>query len=118
MVTLFLYSSLAQAGDLTPRGSHAADLGGNYMRDRAKFNARAFFLKAAIVAGMSFVVWFAGCSSPKPAQQGLQQGPRRFSLNGRGVSVDKAKRQLVLDHGEITGFMIAMAMCYSAKNPT
>src|SRR6266849_8328732 len=84
------------------------------MRDRIKLNARAIFLKAAIVAGMYLSVWLTGCSSPKPAQQPA----RRYSLNGRVVSVEKAKQQVVVDHGEITGFMMAMTMGYSVKNPT
>jgi protein SCO1/2 len=112
MVRLFLYSTLADAGELTPRGSNAAILGG-YMRDGTKLNTRAIFLKASIVAGMSLIVWLTGCSSPKPARQ----APRRYSLNGRVVSVEKAKQQVVVDHGEITGFMMAMTMGYSVKNP-
>src|SRR6266849_8180346 len=83
------------------------------MRDRIKLNARAIFLKATIVAGISLSVWLAGCSSPKPAQQPA----RRYSLNGRVVSIEKAKQQVVVDHGEITGFMMAMTMGYSVKNP-
>ena len=91
------------------------------MRYRAQFNSRAIFLKAAIVAEMFLSVWLIGCSSPKPAQQAsqsAQQSPRRYALNGRVVSVDKAKQQVVVDHGEITGFMMAMTMGYSVKNPT
>src|SRR5712692_6984015 len=84
------------------------------MRDRIKLNARAIFLKATIVAGMSLSIWLTGCSSPKP----VQQPPRRYSLNGRVVSVEKAKQQVVVDHGEITGFMMAMTMGYSVKNPS
>ena len=110
----FLYSRLADTGELAPRGSNAAGLGGNYMRDRTKLNARPTFLKAAIVAGISLSVWLAGCGSPKPTQQPA----RRYSLNGRVVSVEKAKQQVVVDHGEITGFMMAMTMGYSVKNPS
>src|SRR5260370_41210367 len=84
------------------------------MRDRTKLNARATFLKAAIVAGISLSVWLAGCGSPKPAQQ----PPRRYSLNGRVVSVEKPKQQVVVDPGEITGFMMAITMGYSVKNPS
>jgi Cu/Ag efflux protein CusF len=113
MVRHFLYSCLEGTGELTPRESNAAGLGGNYMRDCTKLNARAIFLVAAMVAGMSLSVWLTGCSSPKPAQQ----APRRYSLNGRVVSVEKAKQQVVVDHGEITGFMMAMTMGYSVKNP-
>src|SRR5713226_4687970 len=83
------------------------------MLDRTKLSAGTIFVKAAIVAGISLSVWLAGCSSPKPAQQ----APHRYSLHGRIVSIEKAKQQVVVDHGEITGFMMAMTMGYSVKNP-
>jgi Cu/Ag efflux protein CusF len=84
------------------------------MRERTNLSGRTFILNAVIVAGISLSVWLLGCSSPKPAQP----APRRYSLNGRVVSVEKAKQQVVVDHGEITGFMMAMTMGYSVKNPT
>jgi Cu/Ag efflux protein CusF len=84
------------------------------MLDRAKFSARAICFTAAIVAGISLSVWLSGCSSPKPAQP----PPHRYSLLGRVVSIEKAKQQVVVDHGEITGFMMAMTMGYSVKNPS
>ena len=83
------------------------------MLNRTKFSARAIFLNAVIVAGISLSVWLSGCGSSKPAQQ----APQRYSLNGRVVSIEKAKQQVVVDHGEITGFMMAMTMGYSVKNP-
>ena len=91
------------------------------MLNRTKFSAGAIFLNALIVAGISLSVWLSGCGSSKPAQQvsqPAQQAPRRYSLNGRVVSIEKAKQQVVVDHGEITGFMMAMTMGYSVKNPS
>ncbi len=91
------------------------------MLDGTKLSARAIFFTVAIVAGISLSVWLTGCGSPKPAQQAAQpaqQAPHRYSLNGRVVSIEKAKQQLVVDHGEITGFMMAMTMGYSVKNPS
>jgi Cu/Ag efflux protein CusF len=90
------------------------------MRNHIKLDARAIFLRATVAAGISLSVWLIGCSSPKPVQQAsqpAQQAPKRYSLNGRVVSIDKAKQQIVVDHGEITGFMMAMTMGYSVKNP-
>jgi len=84
------------------------------MRERTNLSGRTIILNAVIVAGISLAVCLLGCSSPKPAQP----APRRYSLNGRVVSVEKAKQQVVVDHGEITGFMMAMTMGYSVKNPT
>jgi Cu/Ag efflux protein CusF len=86
----------------------------NHMRNRIKLKASAIFLNAAVVAGMALSVGLAGCGSPKPAQQ--EQGPRRFSMHGRVVSVEKEKQQVVVDHGEIPGFMMAMTMGYPVKN--
>ena len=90
------------------------------MLNRTKFSARAIFLNAVIVAWISLSVWLSGCGSSKPEQQvsqSAQQAPQRYSLNGRVVSIEKAKQQVVVDHGEITGFMMAMTMGYSVKNP-
>jgi Cu/Ag efflux protein CusF len=86
----------------------------NHMRNRIKCKTGAIFLNAAIVAGMTLSIGLAGCSSPKPTQQ--EQGPRRFSMHGRVVSVEKEKQQVVVDHGEIPGFMMAMTMGYAVKN--
>jgi Cu/Ag efflux protein CusF len=86
----------------------------DHMRNRIKRKVSAIFLKAAIMAGMTLSIGLAGCSSPKPTQQ--EQGPRRFSMHGRVVSVEKAKQQVVVDHGEIPGFMMAMTMGYPVKN--
>jgi Cu/Ag efflux protein CusF len=86
----------------------------NHMRNRIKGKTGAIFLNVAIVAGMTLSIGLAGCSSPKPTQQ--EQGPRRFSMHGRVVSVEKEKQQVVVDHGEIPGFMMAMTMGYAVKN--
>src|SRR5882762_6310172 len=119
MARLFLYSYLAD----TVKWLHddcTQQAGGNHMRNHIKFGARTIFLRATIAAGISLSGWLIGCSSPKPTQQAsqpAQQAPRRYSLNGRVVSLEKAKQQVVVDHGEITGFMMAMTMGYSVKNP-
>jgi protein SCO1/2 len=86
----------------------------NCMRNRIKRKASVIFLNAAIVAGMILSIGLSGCSSPKPVQQ--EQSPRHFSMHGRVVSVEKAKRQVVVDHEEIPGFMMAMTMGYPVKN--
>ena len=86
------------------------------MRDRTKFQIRKFFLNVMIVAGISFSAGLAGCGSSKPAQQPAE-GPQRYHLAGRVVSVETAKQQVVVDAGDIPGFMMAMTMGYSVKNP-
>lgn len=59
------------------------------------------------------------CSSPKPAEQpAAAQGPQRYKLDGRVVSIDSAKQQVTVDAGDIPGFMSAMTMGYAVKNPS
>src|ERR1700686_217017 len=86
------------------------------MRDRPKFQACGVFLNVIIAAGISFSAGLAGCGSTKPAQQ-PEQGPQRYHLAGRVVSVETAKQKVVVDAGDIPGFMMAMTMGYSVKDP-
>jgi Cu/Ag efflux protein CusF len=87
-----------------------------HMRDRTKSQARRFFLNVLIAAGISVSAGLAGCGSSKPAQQPAE-GPQRYHLAGRVVSVETAKKQVVVDAGDIPGFMMAMTMGYSVKDP-
>jgi protein SCO1 len=87
------------------------------MQVRTKSNTQPF-LFAFIAVAISLTLGLVGCSSPKPAQsQQPEQGPRRYSLAGRVVSVNPASQQVVVDHGDIPGFMSAMTMPYPVKNP-
>jgi hypothetical protein len=87
------------------------------MRDRSRFEARTIFLNVILAAGISFSAGLAGCGSAKPPQQPAE-GPQRYHLAGRVVSVETAKQQVVVDAGDIPGFMMAMTMGYSVKNPS
>jgi protein SCO1/2 len=88
------------------------------MRDQTHFRTRCFFY--VFLAAIFLIAGVAGCGSQKPAQtdqqQQQQQGPKRYQLAGRVVAVDAAKQQLVVDHGDIPGFMMAMTMPYSVKS--
>jgi Cu/Ag efflux protein CusF len=86
------------------------------MRDRTTFPARRFFLTFIVAAGISFSAGVAGCGSSKQTQQPAE-GPHRYHLAGRVVSVETGKQQVVVDAGDIPGFMMAMTMGYSVKNP-
>ena len=91
------------------------------MSNRNRFSRPAILLRVVGVASAALCAWLVGCSSPKPAQpvsQAESSALRRYSLQGRVVSVEKDKNQVVVDHGEITGFMMAMTMPYSVKNPS
>jgi protein SCO1/2 len=86
------------------------------MGNRTAFQARGIFLTVIIAAGIAFSAGLAGCGSAKQPEQPAE-GPRRYQLAGRVVSVDTAKQQVVVDHGDIPGFMSAMTMPYPVKNP-
>ena len=86
------------------------------MRDLKAFRGRRFFLNVIIAAGIYFSSGLAGCGSKKTAEQPAG-GPQRYKLAGRVVSVETAKQQVVVDAGDIPGFMAAMTMGYSVKDP-
>jgi hypothetical protein len=86
------------------------------MKDCTKFQARRIFFSAIAVAGIILFSGLLGCGSSKPAQQPAE-GPKRYHLSGRIVSVDTAKQQVTIDAADIPGFMMAMTMGYSVKNP-
>ena len=86
------------------------------MKDCTKFQARRIFLSAIAVAGIFLFLGLLGCGEPKPAQQPAD-GPKRYHLTGRIVSVDTAKQQVTIDAADIPGFMMAMTMGYAVKNP-
>jgi protein SCO1/2 len=87
------------------------------MLDRTKFQSGRFLLNVVVAAGISISAGLAGCSSSKPAPQQPAEGPQRYHLDGRVVSVETAKQQVVVDAGDIPGFMAAMTMPYPVKNP-
>jgi len=88
------------------------------MRGRTAPHARAMFQYVIVVMGILISAGLAGCSSaPKPAEQPAAQGPQRYKLDGRVVSVETAKQQVVVDAKDIPGFMMAMTMGYAVKNP-
>jgi Cu/Ag efflux protein CusF len=121
LTTFSFYSTLRDTGKLTLSELNAARARGRRMGNRRHFSGRRIVLRKVVGAGIFLCVWLIGCSSPKTAQpvsQSESLTPRRYSLQGRVVSVEKDKQQVVVDHGEITGFMMAMTMGYSVKNPT
>ena len=58
-----------------------------------------------------------GCSA-QPARQEPSSPPAtaRYSLKGKIVSIDKAAKQVTVDHEEIPGLMGAMTMAYPVKD--
>jgi Cu/Ag efflux protein CusF len=88
------------------------------MRLRTRLQVRTILMNVIVAAGIFCSAGLAGCGSSKPAQQAAPaEGPQRYHMAGRVVSVETAKQQVVVDAGEIPGFMMAMTMGYAVKNP-
>lgn len=89
------------------------------MRVRRSADLKTIFLLVLLVAPVSVSIGAAGCSAPKPAaEQPAQQaqGPKRYVLTGRVVSIDKAKMQVTVDGADVPDFMSAMTMGYDVKS--
>jgi Cu/Ag efflux protein CusF len=91
------------------------------MRTRENnLNFPSFLACALLVLQIAACALLNGCSSsPKPAaeQSSAQQGTVRYPLQGRVVAVEQDKEQVVVAHGDIPGFMMAMTMAYAVKDP-
>jgi Cu/Ag efflux protein CusF len=86
------------------------------MKVCTKFQARRGLLSSMALAGIALCAAMLGCGSSKPAEQ-PSEGPKRYHLAGRVVSVETPKQQVTIDAGDIPGFMMAMTMGYSVKDP-
>lgn len=58
------------------------------------------------------IATLAGCGR----SQQEQSEARRYPLKGRVVSIDKTRKQVTVEHGDIPGFMGAMTMPYPVKD--
>src|SRR5258708_4851253 len=81
-----------------------------------RLNARAGYLYVLVLAEPSLSSGLIASSAPKPAEPPPPQS--KYSMSGRVVSVDKPKQQVTVDAADIPGFMMAMTMPYSVKNPS
>src|SRR5579871_3905798 len=86
------------------------------MKNCKTFLARTAPLTVLSILGVILFTGLLGCGSSKPAQQPAE-GPKRYHLSGRVVSVESAKQQVTIDAADIPGFMMAMTMGYSVKDP-
>lgn len=62
------------------------------------------------------LVGVVGCSAQSARDQPSSSSPARYQLKGKIVSIDKASKQLTVDHEAIPGFMGAMTMPYPVKD--
>ena len=90
------------------------------MRDRTKIQERRIFSLNAIIAGVILISTgtcrLAG-SSPKPAQLNRRKDRSGIIWKDASFSIEAPKQQVTVDAGDIPGFMAAMTMGYSVKNP-
>ena len=86
------------------------------MQNRGASDGKKFFLALVLFAPIFLLIGLAGCSSPKPAAEQPAQGPKRYVLTGRVVSVDKPKLEVTVDGADIPDFMSAMTMGYDVKS--
>lgn len=82
------------------------------MEAHGKFTARRSLI-LFLAVGTGLCISLTACSPQKepPAPQA-----HRYELKGKVVSIDRSKQQLVVDHGDIPGFMAAMTMPYPVKD--
>lgn len=83
------------------------------MPDHANVRTRPVCGVRTLMATLALGASLAGCSSPKPAAPAA----KRYPLAGQVISIDKNQNQVTVDAGDIPGFMSAMAMPYSVKDP-
>lgn len=62
-----------------------------------------------VVTSISF--FFVGCGTA-PTENKTQPQAQRYSLKGKVTKVDKPRREILVDHEAIPGFMGAMEMPY------
>jgi Cu/Ag efflux protein CusF len=110
-----LYSRLA-ASAVYVRAAQKTRLKDGHMRAESEVRARRIFLRALACGAVILCAGVFGCGSSKPAQQPAN-GPKRYHLSGRVVSVESPKQQVTIDAEDIPGFMMAMKMGYSVKDP-
>ncbi|HVE59245.1 MAG TPA: SCO family protein [Pyrinomonadaceae bacterium] len=63
----------------------------------------------AILFVLLVIVTFSACQKPAPPQNTSAEA-KRYTLKGKVISVDKAKKTATIEHGEIKGYMPAMTM--------
>ena len=77
-------------------------------------NARRYMQVAGVLCawGGILCLFVAGCGTQGSPPQAPQAQERRYSLRGTVMSIDRSQQRIVVDHEEIPGFMVAMAMPY------
>lgn len=91
----------------------------DHMREETRIEMKRFLARIVLGFAVLLSAGLAACGSPKPAEQPAPaaQGPQRYKLDGRVVSIEPAKQQVTVDAADIPGFMMAMTMGYAVKNP-
>jgi len=67
-----------------------------------------------VILFLSIILLFTACKKAE-TQQKMSADARRYTLKGRVIAVDKAKKQATIEHGEVKGYMQAMTMPFVIK---
>lgn len=67
-----------------------------------------------LILFLSVIFLFTACQKGK-TQQNAAENARRYTLKGKVVAVDKAKKKATIEHQEIKGYMPAMTMDFPIK---
>jgi protein SCO1/2 len=77
----------------------------------SRYAARIF-----LALSVALSLWGAACGGGAGPNQSQSQ-EKRYHLAGTVVSIDKEQQHLVVNHGDIPGFMSAMTMPYPVADP-
>lgn len=63
-----------------------------------------------LILFLSLIFLFTSCQKSESHNQNASADAKRFTLKGKVIAVDKAKKKATISHGEIPGYMDAMTM--------
>src|SRR5215204_2892567 len=68
-----------------------------------------------VILILSVILLFTACQKTETAPQNTSANARRFTLKGKVISVDKAKKTATIEHDEVKDFMQPMTMPFAIK---
>ena len=63
-----------------------------------------------LIIFLSVILLFTACQKPAATENTASTNLKRYSLQGKVISIDKANKKATIDHGDIPGYMEAMTM--------
>ena len=68
-----------------------------------------------IILFLSVILLFTACPKTQTPPQNTSSNAKRYTLKGKVISVDKAKKTATIEHGDIKGYMPGMTMEFPIK---